>query len=161
VEGRVFDALAPEVGLAGARVVAIDANGAARSAVVIAGVDGQYVLPVATPRAADGAPIATQITLRADAAGYQTFPTAPRAAMPVRLSGAEVVDSGADREGRNAATDLEMVPREGLSGRASVSGRIDAADAGGALVVAEQSGVAVATAISSSVGTFVLFDVPT
>lgn len=157
IEGRVLDAI-DDTSIAGARVVAVDANGAPRSTVVESAADGTYSLPVATVRSADGAPLAAQVTLRADAAGYQTFPTAPRTGIPIELS------SGASVDGRvvvmNAATDVALVPRDDVSGVAEVRGRIEPAT-GGVLVVAEQSGRAVATAISALDGTFTIFDVPT
>jgi hypothetical protein len=158
VEGRVLDS-STDVGIVGARVVAIDPNGAARSTVVESGAGGAYSLPVAAPRDGSGAPIAAQITLRADAEGYQTFPTAPRTGIPVELS------SGVDRDGRtvvmNAATDIALIARPGLSGVARVSGIVDHPDGEGVLVVAEQGGRAISTAITGSDGSFVLFDVPT
>lgn len=154
VEGRVFDALT-DVGLAGATVVAIDANGAPASDVVESGADGAYSLPVPTERDADGVPLAQQITLRADAAGYQTFPTAPRTGIPIELS------SAVDGVVTNAATDIALFERDDVSGVATVRGTVEGVGGGGVLVVAEQSERAVSTAISGSDGSFVLFDVPT
>lgn len=159
IEGRVFD-LGTEAAIPGARVVAVDANGAARSTVVESGMDGAYSLPIRAPRDRDGRPIPVQVTLRADAPGYQTFPTAPRTGIPIDLSSGMAVD-GRGIVVRNAATDIGLVAREDLSGRANVSGRIDHPQGGGMLVVAEQSGRAVASAISDENGRFVLFDVPT
>lgn len=161
VEGRVFDA-ATDVGIVGARVVAIDANGAPRSTVVESGVDGAYSLPVPTTRDANGVPVAAQLTLRADAAGYQTFPTAPRLGIPIELSDADDADGDGDDEVVTAATDIALFRRADVgSGVAAVRGTVDAPEPGGVLVVAVQSGRAVSTAISADDGTFVLFDVPT
>lgn len=160
IEGRVIDALDPAPGIAGARVVAIDANGAARSSVVISAADGAYSLPVSARRDANGVPLDDQLTLRADAAGYQTFPTAPRTAIPIDLGDSSDADGDGDYEIRNAATDLALLPRTGLTGTATVRGTLQATDPGGALVIAEAGGRAAATAISSDDGTFVLFDVP-
>lgn len=155
VEGRVFDALT-DLGIAGATVVAIDANGAPRSDVVESAADGAYSLPVPTERDAEGVPVAQQVTLRADAAGYQTFPTAPRTGIPIELS------SAVDGVVQNAATDIALFERDGLgSSVATVRGVVEGAGGGGVLVVAEQSERAVSTAISGADGSFVLFDVPT
>jgi hypothetical protein len=157
VEGRILDII-DEAGIGGARVVAIDANGAPQSDVVLSDDDGRYSLPVPTRRDASGAPNVSQVTLRADAAGYQTFPTAPRTGIPIELS------SGTTANGRTVvmspATDIALVPRDDVSGVAEIHGRIEPATAG-VLVVAEQGGRAVATGISATDGTFVLFDVPT
>ncbi len=155
VEGRVFDA-ETDLGIAGARVVALDANGAARSRVVESAADGTYSLPVPAPRDAAGAPMASSVTLRADASGYQTFPTAPRTGIPVELSTGVAMERG--RVVVSAATDIALFPL-GARG-ATVRGTVEHDAPGGVLVVATQGGVAVATAISSTDGTFALFDVP-
>ncbi|MDQ3034282.1 MAG: hypothetical protein M3Y87_17880 [Myxococcota bacterium] len=161
VEGRVLDAETMD-GIAGARVVATDANGAARSTVVESAVDGAYSLPVPSRRDPSGVPLADQVTLRADAAGYQTFPTAPRTGIPIELSAAAADADTGELVVSNAATDIALFARDDVgSGVAVVRGRVESADAAGVLVVAEQSGRAVATAISALDGEFVLFDVPT
>lgn len=161
VEGRVLD-LATDVGIVGARVVALDANGAAVSSVVESGLEGLYTLPIPVTRTSDGTPVATQITLRADAAGYQSFPTAPRLGLPVELSLADDADSDGDAEVVSSATDIGLLARTDLgSGVATVRGVVEASDAGGVLVVAVQGDRAVSSALSADDGTFVLFDVPT
>jgi hypothetical protein len=161
VEGRVFDAMT-DVGIANARVVAIDANGAPRSTVVTTAADGTYSLPVPTTRASGGAPVTAQVTLRADAAGYQTFPTAPRLGLPIELSAAMDDDGDGDDEVVTTATDIALFRRTDVgSGVATVRGTVEASEPGGVLVVAVQSGRAVSSAISADDGTFVLFDVPT
>lgn len=161
VEGRVFDA-ETDVGIVGALVVAIDANGAPRSTVVTTTVDGAYSLPVPTTRASDGTPRPGQITLRADAAGYLTFPTAPRTGIPVELSSADDRDGDGDEEIVSSATDIALFRRTDLgSGVAIVRGIVQAEAPSGVLVVAVQGERAVSSGISASDGTFVLFDVPT
>jgi hypothetical protein len=60
VQGRVFD-LATDLGIGGARVVAVDANGAARSTVVDSAPDGTYSLPVPAPRDAEGNPLPASV----------------------------------------------------------------------------------------------------
>ena len=159
VRGRVLDARTLR-GIAGARVLAVDANGAARSTVVESAADGAYSLPVPAQRSSDGAPLDAQVTLRADAAGYQSFPTAPRTALPVELDAAA---RGADGvlAVENAATDIALIERAGLPASAArVEGTVVADDPGGVLVIAEQGGRAVGTATTADDGSFVLFDVP-
>lgn len=91
VQGAVFDlaqtaATAP---IAGARVVALDANGAPLTAVATSAADGSYALQVPAARDATGAPVSSaQVTLRADARGYQSFPGGLRIAIPIALSSA-------------------------------------------------------------------------
>ncbi|UJR86436.1 hypothetical protein [Sandaracinus amylolyticus] len=160
VRGRVLD-MGTDEGIAGARVVAFDANGAARSTVVESATDGMYSLPVPSRRDADGVPVTDAITLRADAAGYQSYPTAPRTAIPVDLATA-VATADDDLVVMNAATDIALIARDDVaSGVADVVGVIDHELSAGVLVVAEQSGRAVASAITDKEGAFVLFDVPT
>jgi hypothetical protein len=78
VVGRVFD-LETNAGVGGARIVAIDANGAAVSFVATSASDGSYTLPIPTTRDSAGAPAESfKITLRADAGGYVTFPAGIR-----------------------------------------------------------------------------------
>jgi hypothetical protein len=156
VEGRVFDVVS-DASLAEARVVARDANGGARSGVTFSDVDGTYSLPVSVPRDEEGRPLMEQITLRVDAAGYETFPKAPREALPIDLTTAAMGDDGWVVQ--NASTDVGLLPLEGASG-STIAGLVDHPEPGGVLVVAEQGGVAVATSITGTDGTFVLYDVP-
>jgi len=161
VEGRVFD-LATNTGIVGARVVAIDANGAPVSTVVESGANGAYSLPVPTTRDTSGGAVAAQVTLRADAQGYLTFPTAPRLGIPVELSAASDADGDGDEEVVSSVTDIGLIVRMDVgSGVAIVRGTVEAADPGGVLVVAVQSERTVASAITADDGSFVLFDVPT
>ena len=157
VQGRVFDALT-DGGIGGARVVARDANGVARSTVSVSAADGTYSLPVPLVRDADGMVLdGGEVTLRVDAAGYRPFPKAPRQALPIDL------DTAVEMEGElvvmNATTDVALIPADSVAaGR--ISGRVDSDGAGGALIVAVQGGTAVSTAVADRDGEFVLFDVP-
>lgn len=156
VRGRVIDA-ADSSPIADARVIAVDANGAAVSNVVLSAADGTYSLPVPAERNAMGAPVSTSVTLRVDATGYQTFPTAPRTALPIDLASA--VQQGPDQVVMSTATDVALIAVTGGSG-ITLTGNVVADDPGGVLVVAEQGGRAVATGLSDAEGAFALFDVP-
>lgn len=156
VRGRVLDA-SDMHGIAHARVLALDVNGAAVSNVVESATDGSYSLPVAAERDASGAPRSASITLRVDASGYQTFPTAPRTALPIDLSTAVTTDGSPVVS--SSATDVLLIARTGASG-ITLSGDVVGTDPGGVLVVAEQGGATVASAISDAAGSFALFDVP-
>lgn len=157
VEGRVFDT-ADELGIEGATVVALDANGGARTDVVRSAADGTYSLPVPARRDAEGVPVADAVTLRVSAAGYQTFPTAPRTALPLQLGDAVARDGGYFL--MNAASDVGLVSLAVAGG--TIEGRVSgpAELVVGVLVVAEQGGVAVSSAVSGSGGDFVIFNVP-
>src|SRR5262249_26947216 len=93
LRGHVID-LADAHAIAGARVVAVDVNGAAASSVAVSGSDGNYTLPVPAQRNADGTPSAFPVSLRADAAGYQSFPGTVRQALPVDLATAPAMGHG-------------------------------------------------------------------
>lgn len=159
VEGRVFDAL-DDSPIEGARVLAVDANGTALSEGVLTAADGTYSLRVPTPRDATGAPAASSepVLLRADASGYQPFPKPPRQALPIDLRAPVTTD------GRlvvaSAATDVALLPLEGGPTGATIRGRIDSLEAGGALVLALAGGAVVGGTHADVRGEFVLFDVP-
>lgn len=163
VTGRVFDSLTG-AGLAGATVVGLDANGAARTAVVRSGASGSYELPVSVRRTADHKPTKEILTLRVAANEHQPFPTAPRTALPLDLSLAQL-PAGQDATQasyrlQNAATDVALVPLpEDQRGGVAVEGRIDGAGAGSALIVALYNDKQDATAIADRDGKFVLFNV--
>ncbi len=156
IGGRVIDALDTSP-IEGARVLALDANGAAISTVVLTAADGTYTLPVPAERDAMGVPSSADVTLRVDASGYQTFPTAPRSALPIDLASGTTTDG--NYVVRSAATDVALLPITGGSG-ITLRGNVVATDAAGVLVIAEQGGVAVASGVSDTEGDFALFDVP-
>ena len=155
--GTVFD-LDTGAGIADARVVAVDPNNNPVSAVAITDSNGNYSLPIPSTRTADGTPIAIEMTLRADAAGYQTFPGGIRQALPIDTANAVLEDSGAYVV-ESTLTDigLEAVP-EG-TGTASIRGTIDVPPDGvGVLVVAEGPGAG--STIADRSGDFAIFNLP-
>ena len=150
IAGKVFDTTS-NAGVEGARVVARDANEVAVSGVATTGKDGTYELRVPTTRDKDGKPIKIDYTLRADAAGYVTFPKAPRPALPIDVSTA----TGEPPRVQNSATDVGLIPLENSSGLGSISGTIKADNPGGTLVVA--GGV---SATADRNGDYKIFNVP-
>jgi hypothetical protein len=165
IEGRVFD-LFTDVGIEGARVVAMDSNDAARSDVVVSGAAGAYSLPIHIRRDAEGQPVTDFATLRVWAQGYVRYPKLPRPAIPLDVSTA-VFDEDAGRwVVGGAATDVGLLEVEEDAGTfGTITGRIVLADGfeaplGGILVIAEVDGVVVSTAIADLDGHFVLFNVP-
>lgn len=149
LQGMVIDALDKKP-ISGARVVARDANDAAVSTVAVSGVDGVYKLTVPAKRDSAGKAVAANLTLRADASGYLTFPKAPRSAIPVDVSAA----TGEPLIVKNAATDIALIPIEGTA-LGWVSGKIEAPTPGGTLVVAGGS-----TGVADRDGTYTVFNVP-
>ncbi len=152
--GKVINAL-DEKPVAGARVVARDANDAAVSSVAISAADGTYKLNVPAKRDSEGKPLAAKLTLRADASGYQTFPFAPRVALPIDVDKAV----GTPPVVQNAATDVALIPLENATGLGSIAGKV-VIDGGlkvvpaGSLVVAGGS-----TGVVDYSGNFVVFNV--
>jgi hypothetical protein len=151
VRGSVIDT-ATGAAIAGARVVARDANGAAVSSVAVSAPDGSYELAVPAPRDEDGKPTSeTLYTLRADAAGYLTFPRAPREALPVDVSKA----SGEPLVVSSAATAIGLIKLPDAGATGSVSGTVEGEDPGGTLIV-----VGGQTAVADKDGAFTVFNVP-
>jgi hypothetical protein len=147
IAGRVFDS-ANGQGIEGATVVARDASGAAASGLATTEPDGSYSLIVPVERDSKGNPTNLQVTLRADAAGYLTFPLPPRVALPVAMDGA------ADGVVSTAATDIALIALPDATGLGSVTGRVDIEDPTGTLVVAGSS-----TALAGTDGSFTVFNV--
>jgi hypothetical protein len=131
LRGRVYDSL-DDKAIAGARVLARDPSDAVISRVAITGADGTYELVVPARRDASGAPVEANITLRADAQTYETFPKAPRVALPIDLSTA----AGKPPAIESAATEISLLPLSDSEGLGSISGVVHADQPGGTLLVA-------------------------
>ena len=154
VHGRVLD-LATSQPIAGARVVAVDVNGAAVSSVATSATDGTYALPVPAQRNMDSTPTAFPVSLRADAAGYQSFPGTVRQALPLDIATA-TTESGKFVL-KSALTDIGLIA---LSSPAtgSIHGKVAIPDDhAGALVVAETGGKGFAGIVSRD-GDYTIFN---
>jgi hypothetical protein len=103
-----------------ARVVALDANGSAVSDVAITDSSGNYQLTVSSARNSAGTPV-DKVTLRADAAGFQTSPLVVPP-FPLDLSLATQSSGGFTFD--NNLTDLHLNPLPGGAGTASISGTV-------------------------------------
>ncbi len=156
IRGRVID-LGTSAGVAGARVVAVDVNGAAMSGVAVSGADGTYKLSLPSQRAEDGTPAASTLSLRADAAGYESFPGTLRQALPIDTGSATV-----DGDGyvvTSALTDLGLFRNTG-AGVGSIRGHAAVPDDhAGILVVAESTGAGHAV-IAARDGDYQIFNLP-
>jgi hypothetical protein len=149
MRGHVFD-VTDESPIEGALVVARDANGAAISPVAVTTSTGAYELRVPGKRTADGALAAGDVTLRADAASYLTFPRAPRVAVPVDLTTA----SGSPPAISSPLTEIGLIPL-GTEDTGSVSGHVLSDKPGGTLVVVGDQ-----TGIADINGEYTVFNVP-
>jgi hypothetical protein len=154
VRGKVLD-LADTQGIAGARVVAVDVNGAAVSSVAVSASDGTYALPIPAQRSADGTPAAFPVSLRADAAGYQGFPGTVRQALPLDVGAA-----AADGDGfviKSALTDIGLIAQPDAP-TGSIRGKVEVPDDhAGVLVVAESGGKGTAGIVSRD-GEYTIFN---
>ncbi len=158
VQGSVFDLAAPATTVAGARVVALDANASPIGDVAVTGADGAYQLTLPWTRTSAGAPAPGSFTLRADAAGYQTFPSGARVALPVDVAAATKGTSSWSLH--TSATDIGL-QKLAATGLGAISGTVDAPPtAEGVLVVAVPSSGPAVTAAAAKDGTFVVFNVP-
>lgn len=155
IEGRVFD-LETDDGIGAARVSALDANGSTASSVAVSDSDGTYALSIPAVRDDEGEPVRSDVTLRADASGYVSFPSGVRTALPIDLS----VASPSDDRWTIAlpSTDVGLVEQPEGTGTASVQGTVEPTqDGAGVLVVVEQ-GSEGATAIADVDGSYVVFN---
>ncbi len=160
VRGDVFD-LADDGAVADARIVGLDANSSPVSSVAVSDVDGSYELAIPTTRTADGTPLGYDITLRADASGYQTFPGGVRQALPIDTTvavrdgddGAWVVES--------SLTDIGLLGLPADAGTAIIHGSVEVPDDRiGTLVVAEGSDGTGYSAVADRDGDYAIFNLP-
>ncbi len=166
VAGRVFDLANPAAasnGVVGARVVAFDANRAPASKVTTSAASGAYQLRVPWPRNADGSPVAGSITLRADASGFQTFPSGLRLALPVDVASA--VKGATSWTLQSVQTDLGLIALASTANLASIHGTVAAPPGGGGvLVVAAPTGSTQAgvgfTGVADTDGSYAVFNLP-
>lgn len=150
VTGLVFD-LTDDSPVEGAHVVARDANNVAVSDVGITDPNGNYEIVVLTPRNADGSLAENFVTMRADATGYQSFPTPPRFAVPFDTANA----SGDPPFLESGATEIALLPLENTDGLGTVTGEVVTHRPRGTLVVAGG-----ATGIADFDGHYAVFNVP-
>src|SRR5512137_2231072 len=138
VTGHVSD-IASGSGLASTQVVALDTNGApATSVVSTSGAPnlGAFSLRLAVERDAAGTPKSTSVTLRADRAGYASFPSGLRVALPVSTAGA--VHSGSQWVVSSSLTEIYLAALPAPVPAGAILGTVAKAPAGvGLLVVAE------------------------
>ncbi len=157
VRGRVFD-LADDVGIGDARVVALDVNNAPVSSVAVTDGDGTYELGIPSTRDAEGNPDAIELTLRADAAAYQSFPSGLRQALPIDTASAELVPDDAYVI-ELSLTDIGLIALPEGAGTGSISGTAEVPpDGAGVLVVAEDSGGVGHVAIADRDGDYRIFN---
>jgi hypothetical protein len=118
--------------------------------------DGSYGLSVPAVRDDEGKPVRADVTLRADASGYVSFPSGVRTAFPIDLSAASASDDGWTIA--LPSTDLGLVEQPAGTGTASVHGTVETPQDGvGVLIVVEQGGEGM-TAIADVDGSYAVFN---
>lgn len=138
LRGHVI-ALADATAIAGARVVALDVNGAPRSSVAVTDEGGAFELQVPHERNEDGTPLPLVVTLRADASGFQTFPSGIRQSLPIDTTAVEAADGAYVLQG--VPTEIGLIALPEGAGSASISGTVSLPEGRpGVLVVAEKDG---------------------
>lgn len=162
VSGRVYD-LATDAGLPGARVVALDVDGAPASRIGTSApatdpTPGAYALAIPMTRNADGSPAATSFTLRADRPGYETFPSGLRLALPISTSAA--VHAAGRWTIATGQTDIGLATLAAApAGQIAGTVALPASGAGVLLVAEETTSHAGLTAVPGSDGAFAIFNV--
>lgn len=160
LRGNVFDQ-ADDSGIEGATVVALDANRAPASTVAVTDASGDYEIRVARQRDIDGNPQGGDVTLRADAAGYQTFPGGIRQALPIDVSSPVEEDGVLVVE--TPTTDVGLIALPSGAGTNQIFGMVEVpSESTGVLVVAETTGGAPKgfTAIADRDGVYRIFNLP-
>lgn len=159
VQGTVVE-LATGLPIEGARVQAVDVNGAAVGTSGVTDADGAYQIEVPAIRDEHGAPIDGEFTLRVQAATYQQFPTAIRPALPIDVSTAVSDDADEGLTVENALTIVALISLPGdTSVLGSISGTVSDEGTTGVLIVADGDAEAF-TGFSDSDGNYVIFNVP-
>ena len=146
-------------GIEGALIQAADVNGAAVGTPGVSGADGSYSLSLPATRNKDGKPVAGDYTLRAQAAGFQAFPSPIRPALPIAANSAVAEGEAVRWVIEDAQTDIYLIPLSQAAGLGSISGKITAEKRSGILVVAD-GGSAGLTGYSDSAGDYTIFNVP-
>jgi hypothetical protein len=155
LKGKVFD-LATGGDVAGARVVALDANRAPVSTVATSAVDGTYTLTLPSRRKPDGTPSSSSVTLRADARTYQSFPGGVRFALPVDVASA--VHAAGAWTVQSSLTDVGLIALPAGSGTGSIQGTVATPPGGGGVLVVAETGSSGASAIADRSGTFAIYN---
>jgi hypothetical protein len=142
----------------GALVQAVDVNGAAIGTSAETDSSGNFSITLPSTRDAEGNPVSGSYTLRAQAAGFQSFPTAIRPALPLDATTATTSDSGWIIENALTTIKLLVLPTS-TTGLGSISGNIQAVKNSGILVVAETETIGY-TGYSDTDGNYTIFNVP-
>jgi hypothetical protein len=156
VQGKVTN-LADNSVVSGARIVALDANGSPISDVATSDSSGNYQLTVLVARASDGTPAGGSFTLRADAAGFQSFPTGLQ--QPIPISTAGLTETSGQFVINSTLTNIGLIALPAGSGTAAIHGTVGVPENSlGTLVVAESAPTVGFSAIADRSGDYKIFN---
>lgn len=161
MRGDVFD-VENDGAIEGARVVALDVNGTPRTSVAVTDAEGDYELRIPSERNAEGVPVAVNVSLRVDAATYQSFPFGIRQAIPIDTTAA-VKNADNIYVVESALTRVGLLKLTGDVGTGSIAGKVEVPPStNGVLVVAETANTPGSghSAIADTNGDYVIFNLP-
>ena len=138
VRGRALDS-ASGGPIAGARITAVDEDGAPLAPAATTLLDGTYEIRVAAARDAAELPRSRRLRLRGAAPGYGSVPDVWRTWPTSDLAGARPTQQADKLVLAGPATDLELVALAGGPGRGELSGRVELPPGGGAVLVVAES----------------------
>lgn len=158
VRGDVFDLL-DDTPIEGAQIVALDVNGAVASPVALSDAGGNYELRIPSTRTQAGEPMPVEVTLRADAAGYETFPSGVRQSLPIDTAAA--VDQDGTRVVESALTTVGLLGLPGGAGTNAIYGDVELpVERVGVLVVATSGEGVGYTGAANLDGTYRIYNLP-
>lgn len=157
IRGQIIDA-SDAAAIEGAMVQAVDPNESATGTSDVSAADGTFELTVPAVRDAEGTPLNSTYKLRAQAAGYDKFPSGIRQALPLYAS--DAVQEGDIWVIESVPTTVELLPLPGDSDSlGAISGAIAGDACDGVLVVAEGADGAF-VGYSDADCDYVIFNVP-
>ncbi|HOX43615.1 MAG TPA: carboxypeptidase regulatory-like domain-containing protein [Myxococcota bacterium] len=160
LRGQVLDA-SDDSPIEGARVQAADENGAAVGTAAVSDADGRFELQVPAARDGDGKPASGEYSLRAQAAGYEPFPSAIRPALPIAASGASAPEGDGGWVLEGATTTILLLPlHDAGQGLGSIAGAVLGEQPAGVLVIAEGGPAPSPYGFSAADGSYVIYNVP-
>jgi hypothetical protein len=157
IKGEVLD-FSDETTIEGAMIQAVNPNMSPVGTSDVSAEDGTFTLQVPAVRDEDGVPIQGAYTLRAQASGYQIFPSGFRQSLPLDVSDAQESDEGWVLQNTISTVELISLP-ESSATLGAITGKIVSDTCAGILVVAENESGAL-PGYSDAECNYTIFNVP-
>jgi len=161
LKGKVF-ALDTSSGIADARVLAADENGAPAGTTAITDKDGAYTLRVPSTRTDEkGAFTSRKVMLRAQAKNYEPFPSGARVSLPIDTSAATRMKDTDPYVLQSPLTDIGLTPvMASQQNLATVTGTVELPGEQRAVMLVLESGSGAGrTTLADANGAFTFFNV--